>query len=87
MEVARPDYSKTTFGRGAGSVFRWVRASLLRTHPLLTKKSGGVRGIVELQVLLEIERKLGGKIRIQEFFDLIVGTRSALCDPMIDSQH
>ena len=40
--------------------------------------SGGIRGIVELQVLREIERKLGGKIRIQDFFDLIVGTRFIL---------
>ena len=87
MEVARPDCSETTFGRGAGSVSRWVRAFLLRTHLLLTKNSGGVRGIVELQVLLEIERNLGGKIRIQDFFDLIVGTRSALCNHMVDSQH
>jgi hypothetical protein len=36
---------------------------------------GGMRGIVELEVLLEIERHLGGKIPIQSFFDLIVGTR------------
>lgn len=34
-----------------------------------------MRGIVELQVLREIERALGDEIPIQEFFDLIVGTR------------
>lgn len=36
---------------------------------------GGIRGIVELEVLCEIERYLGDKIPIQSFFDLIVGTR------------
>lgn len=34
-----------------------------------------MRDIVELEVLREIERALGNKIPIQEFFDLIVGTR------------
>lgn len=37
--------------------------------------SGGIRGIVELEVLREIELYLGGHIPIQAFFDLIVGTR------------
>lgn len=37
--------------------------------------SGGVRGIVELQVLKAIEQCLGGKLQLQLFFDLIVGTR------------
>ena len=37
--------------------------------------SGGVRGIVELEVLRAIERALGGELPIQGFFDLIVGTR------------
>jgi patatin-like phospholipase/acyl hydrolase len=37
--------------------------------------SGGIRGIVELEVLREIEIYLGGQIPIQAFFDLIVGTR------------
>jgi patatin-like phospholipase/acyl hydrolase len=36
---------------------------------------GGVRGVVELEVLREIERYIGGHIPIQAFFDLIVGTR------------
>jgi patatin-like phospholipase/acyl hydrolase len=36
---------------------------------------GGIRGIIELEVLFEIERGIGGKIPIQDFFDLIVGTR------------
>ena len=37
--------------------------------------SGGVRGIVELEVLLRIEQVLGGRISIVKFIDLIVGTR------------
>lgn len=38
--------------------------------------SGGVRGIVELEVLAEIQRHLG-RLKIGNFFDLIVGTRYA----------
>jgi hypothetical protein len=42
--------------------------------------SGGVRGIVELLVLQAIENNISGssqasRIPIQNFFDLIVGTR------------
>lgn len=37
--------------------------------------SGGMRGILELEVLRAIELALGDKIPIQAFFDLIVGTR------------
>lgn len=40
-----------------------------------TRLRGGVRGIVELEVLKAIERALGGNLRIQSFFDLIIGTR------------
>ena len=38
---------------------------------------GGVRGIIELTILREIEKELGDKIPIQAFFDLMVGTRFA----------
>ncbi|OJD31446.1 lysophospholipase-like protein [Diplodia corticola] len=41
---------------------------------ILTLDGGGMRGIVELEVLLAIERAMGGKLPIQSFFDLIVGT-------------
>jgi len=37
--------------------------------------SGGIRGIIELEILRAIERELGDKVPIQAFFDLIVGTR------------
>ena len=31
--------------------------------------------MVELEVLRQIEQALGGKLPIQKFFDLIIGTR------------
>lgn len=37
---------------------------------------GGIRGIVILEVLRHIQEELGGHIPVQDFFDLIVGTRS-----------
>lgn len=39
------------------------------------KNRGGIRGIVELEVLKAIERQLPAGIPIRSFFDLIVGTR------------
>jgi hypothetical protein len=48
---------------------------LQKSYDMLMFNSGGIRGIVELEVLREIERSLGDKIPIQNFFDLIVGTR------------
>ncbi|KAH0289422.1 FabD/lysophospholipase-like protein, partial [Aureobasidium sp. EXF-3399] len=41
---------------------------------ILSLDGGGMRGIMELEVLRAIEKALGGSIRIQSFFDLIVGT-------------
>ena len=41
---------------------------------VLSLDGGGMRGIMELEVLRAIEKALGGNIRIQSFFDLIVGT-------------
>ncbi|KAI9778775.1 MAG: hypothetical protein M1839_007865 [Geoglossum umbratile] len=41
---------------------------------VLSLDGGGMRGIVELEVLRAVERCLGGKIPVQHFFDLIVGT-------------
>ncbi|KAF2096172.1 FabD/lysophospholipase-like protein [Rhizodiscina lignyota] len=41
---------------------------------ILSLDGGGVRGIVELEVLRALELYLGGRIPIQSFFDLIVGT-------------
>lgn len=41
---------------------------------ILSLDGGGIRGIVELEVLRAIEKALGCDIRIQSFFDLIVGS-------------
>ncbi|KAM7212335.1 hypothetical protein V8F06_012271 [Rhypophila decipiens] len=41
---------------------------------ILCLDGGGIRGIVELEVLRYLERYLGGELPIQSFFDLIVGT-------------
>ncbi|KAK3330701.1 hypothetical protein B0H66DRAFT_528046 [Apodospora peruviana] len=37
-------------------------------------RSGGIRGIVELAILTEIEKATGLQIRIQDLFDLVIGT-------------
>jgi patatin-like phospholipase/acyl hydrolase len=36
---------------------------------------GGMRGIVILEVLRQIEEELGRRIPVMNFFDLVVGTR------------
>ncbi|KAI9701837.1 MAG: hypothetical protein M1836_001181 [Candelina mexicana] len=41
---------------------------------ILTLDGGGIRGVAELEILRLIEQALGGRIPIQAFFDLIVGT-------------
>lgn len=41
---------------------------------ILSLDGGGVRGIIELIILQEIERALGPGLPIQAFFDLVVGT-------------
>lgn len=41
----------------------------------LTLLSGGIRGIVQLTMLDALEKRIGLGIPIQDFFDLIVGTR------------
>jgi hypothetical protein len=37
---------------------------------------GGIRSIVQLSILAELERLVDLDIPIQNFFDLIIGTRS-----------
>jgi hypothetical protein len=42
---------------------------------------GGIRGIIELEYLHTLETALNrrnGRLRIQSFFDLVIGTRSVL---------
>jgi patatin-like phospholipase/acyl hydrolase len=41
---------------------------------ILSLDGGSVRGVIEVRILMEIEKKLGGKIPIQMFFDVIAGT-------------
>ena len=41
---------------------------------VLTLDGGGIRGIVELAILAEVERRVGLDIPIRDMFDLIVGT-------------
>ncbi|KAJ3538427.1 hypothetical protein NM208_g5905 [Fusarium decemcellulare] len=41
---------------------------------ILALDGGGVRGIVELAILGEIEKAVGFGIRIQDLFDLVIGT-------------
>lgn len=52
-----------------------LRVRLFYMTQLTHLRSGGVRGIVELQVLKAIQAVLGTKLPLQLFFDLIVGTR------------
>ncbi len=48
------------------SSLRWLTSVIL---------SGWIRGIVQLEILSEIEKAIGGGIPIQEFFELMVGTK------------
>ncbi|KAH7173285.1 uncharacterized protein B0J16DRAFT_405679 [Fusarium flagelliforme] len=41
---------------------------------ILTLDGGGIRGIIELVILSKIEKEVGLGIRIQELFDLVIGT-------------
>lgn len=42
---------------------------------LANRIRGGIRGIIELEVLKAIQEHLPHKIPIRNFFDLVVGTR------------
>ncbi|KAF1996801.1 hypothetical protein P154DRAFT_565860 [Amniculicola lignicola CBS 123094] len=41
---------------------------------VLSLDGGGMRGIIILEVLRQVQAELGGRIPVQDFFDLIVGT-------------
>ncbi|KIY03273.1 uncharacterized protein Z520_01740 [Fonsecaea multimorphosa CBS 102226] len=53
---------------------------LIRERPrcagtrLLTLDGGGVRGIIELAIIQEMEKRLGLQIPFRDYFDLVVGT-------------
>jgi len=40
-----------------------------------------MRGIVILEVLRNLQKELGDRIDIQDFFDLVVGTRWVALEP------
>lgn len=58
----------------------WAEKQLIRIKPrcagvrILTLDGGGVRGALEIAVLLKLEERIGLGLPIREFFDLIVGT-------------
>ena len=58
----------------------WARPAVIKFKPagagvrVLALDGGGIRGIVQLEVLHAIEQCLGGHIPVQSFFDLMVGT-------------
>ena len=59
---------------------KWAKPIVVRFKPagagirVLSLDGGGIRGIVQLEVLRAIELALGGFLPISQFFDLIVGT-------------
>jgi len=59
---------------------KWSRAAVVKFKPagagvrVLSLDGGGIRGVVQLEVLYAIEQYLGARIPVQSFFDLIVGT-------------
>jgi patatin-like phospholipase/acyl hydrolase len=53
---------------------------------MLMRDSGGIRGIVELKVLAEIQKHLGG-LPINNFFDLVVGTRYAFTEGKLSATN
>ena len=59
---------------------KWARPAVIKFKPqaagvrVLSLDGGGIRGIVQLEVLRAIEQTLGGYIPVQSFFDLMIGT-------------
>ncbi|KAI5359445.1 putative Zinc finger, RING-type, patatin-like phospholipase domain-containing protein [Septoria linicola] len=58
----------------------WAKPANIRFKPvgagvrILSLDGGGIRGVVQLEVLRAIEQALGGHLPVQSFFDLIIGT-------------
>jgi hypothetical protein len=63
---------------------RWGQIQRIQTkHPfsgvrILTLDGGGIRGILELLMLREIQKRVGLDIRVDQFFDLVVGTSTGM---------
>ncbi|KAF2211774.1 hypothetical protein CERZMDRAFT_42792 [Cercospora zeae-maydis SCOH1-5] len=58
----------------------WAKPANIRFKPsgagvrVLSLDGGGIRGVVQLEVLRAIEQSLNGHLPVQTFFDLILGT-------------
>lgn len=59
------------FSVSMGQFLPWFHCE----NEVLTSNSGGVRALIQLVILRLIEKRMGLGIPIQEFFDLMVGTR------------
>ena len=59
---------------------RWSQPKEIKYRPqgagvrVLALDGGGIRGVVQLEILRAIEQALGGHLPVQAFFDLLVGT-------------
>jgi hypothetical protein len=59
---------------------RWTQPKVIKYKPrgagvrVLALDGGGIRGVVQLEILKAIEHALGKHLPVQAFFDLIVGT-------------
>ena len=59
---------------------RWAIPAVIKFKPagagvrVLALDGGGIRGVVQLEVLRAIEQTLGGYLPVQSFFDLMLGT-------------
>ena len=76
--ATRDYYSIQACARWSKSpIFRWVKFIKVHSRRFhqADRDRGGVRGIVELEVLKAIEKELPANIPITSFFELIVGTR------------
>ncbi|GAB7336945.1 hypothetical protein MBLNU13_g02310t1, partial [Cladosporium sp. NU13] len=62
------------------NVTRWAQPKIIKYKPrgagvrVLALDGGGIRGVVQLEILQGIQRALGKHLPVQAFFDLIVGT-------------
>jgi hypothetical protein len=62
------------------NVTRWTQPKVIKYKPrgagvrVLALDGGGIRGVVQLEILQGIQRALGKHLPVQAFFDLIVGT-------------
>ena len=73
-----------SFGRSSNLGIGWVRNTCSYEEASTDRHilhSGGINGIVELEILRLVQVVLGGKIPLRAFFDLIVGTRCVNIPP------